>query len=176
MGMHMYTHFKFLTCIHMHTWFIHITFHWCLATTDLLKSIINAVNILQIVIQHKVPSIGTFVCFPQVSFSPSIVIKVLSEAFFGFRTVYKQGFFLGVRSHPVLSRVWICAARFVLWDWSFLTRLPHRYPNSPTWKVTVSQRSLSQSHPPSSGSPPPGRGYCEGSHSCCCCPLWGCGP
>ncbi len=67
----------------MHTWFTHITFHLCLATTDLLTSIINAANILQIVIQHKVPSIGTFVCFPQVSCSPRNVFKVLSEAFFG---------------------------------------------------------------------------------------------
>lgn len=74
----------------MHTWFIHITFHRCLATTDLLKSIINAVNILQIVIQHKVPSIGTFVCFPQVSFSPRIVIKVLSEAFFLDSVLYRN--------------------------------------------------------------------------------------
>lgn len=100
------------TCMHMHASFVRITFRRCFATTDLLMSIINAVKILQIVIQHKVPSIGTFFCFPQVSLSPKIVIKVLSEAF-GFCTVYKQGFLAGVRSHPLLSRVWICAVRFV---------------------------------------------------------------
>lgn len=78
----------------MHTWFIHITFHLCLATTDLVTSIINAANILQIVIQHKVPSIGTFFCFPQVSCSPKNVFKVLSEAFFLDSVLYRNKDFL----------------------------------------------------------------------------------
>ncbi len=90
MGMRMYTHFKCITCTHMHTWFIHITFHLCLATTDLVTSIINAVNILQIVIQHKVPSIRTFFCFPQVSCSPRNVFKVLSEVFFLDSVLYRN--------------------------------------------------------------------------------------
>ncbi len=35
----------------------------------------------------------------------------------------------------------------------------------PDMEGDSSQRSLSQIHPPFSGFPPPGRGYCEGSHS-----------
>lgn len=111
MGMRMYTHFKCITCIHMHTWFIHITFLLCRETTDLCTSIINAANILQIVIQHKVPSIGTFFCFPQVSFSPRNVFKVLSEAFLD-SVLYKGS--ISPNAQQVMDLCWpFCVMGFI---------------------------------------------------------------